>query len=585
MDKHDHPQFDGYDKGWQHKWRDLDKKGWAAGYDKVFRSDVKNRGWAHVSTENPNIHLSEVTAQVFQRIVRSKSVLDFGCGPGWLACGLLSKGVNVVGVDCSKEAIAFCKGHFHGNKAEHFSVGDVDAVKAIDAQFDSVVAVEVFAHLSDPEEALKVLWDRVKEGGQLLLSVPKDGRIPSPYHIRDYFYDDVADLSRIVAEVPGGVEYLSDITETTHEYLLVIRKEPLLIRYVQVQGRQELASAHDEIVSQGKVKSGVYNWSKIFNGHAARVDEINPDSFDIIHVQLGGDNFDAPRLLRDKIGEPGPDKARIVVNLDYAPEYWDSYPPYPDLLRFQLLCADYVFSQSEIGSSILSSILGRAVPTMPHPVDVAGIAKLSVPFKDRDLSQVAVIPHRDYNTTMPRYVFRDLGVVTHLIGYQEPQMGLGQTSQAQFAYSHVYPPASGEDYLKLLCSCSIAFDTYTHSTQGRATTELAALGIPTIGHRCVDAQRYCFAALTTDIHDVGAQRHQLERLLNDEGFYLAVSETAVKQVQTFNFERSKERFLRLIDHDRETYRPSGNGRARDDKGLAVLQETRKHTDATSVVLP
>ena len=572
MSKYDkNPLFDDYDKQWHTKAHSLDKEEWAKGYDQAFTADIGTRGWVPLQPGRQRVHFSQVQAIVWNRASRAKSVLDFGCGPGFLTATLNANGNKAIGVDCSHEAILFARSHFDGKFRDSFSVATEDEVAELTEKFEVVCAVEVLEHVKDPEKTMRILWDRVEDGGALIITVPKDGCTPSPYHIHEFHYEHMVDLARTVAEPDVGPQYVADIESTEREYILTVKKEPLLIKYVQLQGRTHLAQIHNDIISSTRVKTGIYNWSNIFNGTAEKFETCDPFQYDVIHIQLAGDNFDAPRQIREKIGPKGQEGApKLIVNLDYAPEFWNQYPPYYEMMVFQLEQADVVFAQNDRTAAILSGALGFGVPVVPHPVDTVGLAEVRKTWDERDKDNIAVHAHRDYNLDLPMFIFRGLDVRTQLFNYSDPGAGSGRVTNAHFHYNEIHPPMACEDYIKMVNDCGISVDTYTHSVQGRATMEMAALGIPNIGGRQVDAQQRCFPALATEVNDVATQRRLLERLMDDGEFYLKTVATAVHEVEHYNFENSKQRFLGMIDYDNQTTtqaRADGNGRV--DQGSEV----------------
>lgn len=116
------------------------------------------------------------------RALSPRSVLEVGCGDGYFI-GALGSGVpHRMGVDFSERAISFARA-FNPDVMFHA----VDAAE-IDDQFDVVAAIEVLEHIPDEQVAsfLRVLFERVKPGGHVLISVPSVILPLNQKHFRHY---------------------------------------------------------------------------------------------------------------------------------------------------------------------------------------------------------------------------------------------------------------------------------------------------------------------------------------------------------------------------------------------------------------
>ena len=99
-----------------------------------------------------------------------QSVLDVGCGTGFLALGFAELGHTVTGIDLSPQMIDRAR---HKAEQAHrqvdFRVCDAAALDSGDETFDLVVARHVIWNLPDPEQAVAE-WLRVlRRGGRLVL--------------------------------------------------------------------------------------------------------------------------------------------------------------------------------------------------------------------------------------------------------------------------------------------------------------------------------------------------------------------------------------------------------------------------------
>ncbi len=113
------------------------------------------------------------------------SVLDVGCGDGFLIGCLNDKIDDRVGVDFSERALRFARA-FHPDI--QFLCCDVDDVKN---QFDVVVAVEVLEHIPEKNinKFVMSLINKTKIGGRVILCVPTTNVPLSKKHYRHYNVD------------------------------------------------------------------------------------------------------------------------------------------------------------------------------------------------------------------------------------------------------------------------------------------------------------------------------------------------------------------------------------------------------------
>jgi 2-polyprenyl-3-methyl-5-hydroxy-6-metoxy-1,4-benzoquinol methylase len=101
----------------------------------------------------------------------ANSILDVGCGNGWVAKEFLTKGKNVYSLDISitnpSKAIKLypSKKHF-GIAADSFHL------PLNNASFDCVIASEIIEHVIDPAGFIKELFRALKKDGRLIITTP-----------------------------------------------------------------------------------------------------------------------------------------------------------------------------------------------------------------------------------------------------------------------------------------------------------------------------------------------------------------------------------------------------------------------------
>jgi SAM-dependent methyltransferase len=112
-----------------------------------------------------------------RRYISGKRVLDLGCGGGFMveAFGRFAK--ESVGVDISKNSIAFASNAFPKHKFFAEDLGDFGKRGEV---FDFVFSSEVLEHVLDPREFLETLKSCVKPGGFVYISAPDEGHEEVP---------------------------------------------------------------------------------------------------------------------------------------------------------------------------------------------------------------------------------------------------------------------------------------------------------------------------------------------------------------------------------------------------------------------
>ena len=101
---------------------------------------------------------------------RGESVLDIGCGPGYL-CESMAEIVGhhgaVVGIDISTDLIALC----NRRKAStwlSYAIGEATKVNQADASFDVVVCTQVAEYVPDVDRVLSEAFRVLKPGGRTI---------------------------------------------------------------------------------------------------------------------------------------------------------------------------------------------------------------------------------------------------------------------------------------------------------------------------------------------------------------------------------------------------------------------------------
>jgi len=117
--------------------------------------------------------IDEITADISEKYVENKNVLEVGCGTGRMLEKLKEKGAKLIGVDLSSNMLkpSIEKGFL-------VNQGSATELPFKDNSFDTAVSYKVLAHIPDIERAVSEMARAVKPGGHLILE------FYNPYSIR-----------------------------------------------------------------------------------------------------------------------------------------------------------------------------------------------------------------------------------------------------------------------------------------------------------------------------------------------------------------------------------------------------------------
>ena len=118
-------------------------------------------------------------------LVAGMRVLDCGCGPGSITCGLaaLVPPGYVVGIDRDPTQVEAARAYAKGEAVVnvHFQIGDAYEMPFPDGYFDAVFSHALLDHLSDPLKAVQEMRRVTRGGGVIGLCAPDfDGHITAP---------------------------------------------------------------------------------------------------------------------------------------------------------------------------------------------------------------------------------------------------------------------------------------------------------------------------------------------------------------------------------------------------------------------
>ncbi len=151
------------------------------------------------------------------------SILDVGCGNGWLAKAKVSQETTVISMDISsRNPIQAIKKHPHPR--HEALIADVYHMPLKGNSIDCIVASEIMEHVPDPALFIEKLLFVLKPGGKLIITTPYNEQIeyhlcvhcnhPTPAHAHLHSFNE----NNIKKLIPSEVRSWS-WTAFSHKYL------------------------------------------------------------------------------------------------------------------------------------------------------------------------------------------------------------------------------------------------------------------------------------------------------------------------------------------------------------------------------
>jgi SAM-dependent methyltransferase len=128
----------------------------------------EHEGWKRVANKYDSVWSSSTRQFIpplldAAEVSAGMSILDVGCGPGYVSAAAAERGAVSTGLDFSGEMVAIAKKMFPHIE---FREGDAQNLPFDDASFDRVLANFSLLHLTDPERACAEAFRVLKPAGK-----------------------------------------------------------------------------------------------------------------------------------------------------------------------------------------------------------------------------------------------------------------------------------------------------------------------------------------------------------------------------------------------------------------------------------
>src|SRR5260221_3248238 len=129
--------------------------------------------WEHSGELCHHTYLWPVVESLIPR--ENLSVLDVGCGSGFITKRVAELGNEVIGVDASPDGIRLARLEHPGPRFEVGSAYDNLTALAPPEGWDLILGLEIIEHLFSPKRFLENMYRHLRPGGLLILSTPYHG--------------------------------------------------------------------------------------------------------------------------------------------------------------------------------------------------------------------------------------------------------------------------------------------------------------------------------------------------------------------------------------------------------------------------
>jgi 2-polyprenyl-3-methyl-5-hydroxy-6-metoxy-1,4-benzoquinol methylase len=139
---------------------------------------MTRESWEHSSYGWRSIEATPAHAYILPAVERllpeeAQTVLDVGCGNGYVAGRLAAMGYTVIGTDASEDGIAIAREAYPNVRFKVHSA--YDDLRTVVEDVDVVVSSEVIEHLFRPKLLLDNIFEVSRPGGSLILTTPYHG--------------------------------------------------------------------------------------------------------------------------------------------------------------------------------------------------------------------------------------------------------------------------------------------------------------------------------------------------------------------------------------------------------------------------
>ena len=173
--------FDKYDQYGAYHWNECDRR------------------YANYLTYNPPLVARyQIVVDAFRQLGNGRTVLDVGCGDGYLMAQLAPYATRVTGVEYDSKGVAIALAKLQSATNCEVVQESCYTLPFAAGVFDCTTSTDVIEHLTEPNNHLSEICRVIKPDGALILTTPRrqEGRPVDAYHVTEFTPDELAALLR-----------------------------------------------------------------------------------------------------------------------------------------------------------------------------------------------------------------------------------------------------------------------------------------------------------------------------------------------------------------------------------------------------
>jgi hypothetical protein len=320
------------------------------------------------------------------------------------------------------------------------------------------------------------------------------------------------------------------------------------MKFTHVMGANEIPDYIQSCLKEQPAGSGMYNWIFAFKGEVNTYNSIKGklDNYDILQVNMSPLDFQTIIDIRAELTRTENTKTKLVINNDYVCECWSDWDIDPRFYDSIQRMGDMVFGTEP--HQVSNMINGTFC--IPHPTNTKWIKRLGTDGHGESNSIGYIfhwweggtyLPYRTVEKVKDKYGIKK----SNVYGYKPQHDKMRKF--VQLTWDNVMPLDEFPNYAERLMKDKIVYDPNPFHTYGRNGVEAACWGVPIVGSNRVFSYNKLFPEFACDPYDFKATMEKFDFIMNNPEEVKKIMARAYKEVEWFNYENSKKRFLDAFD--------------------------------------